>query len=59
MTSDEAMQQAKDSMSDADLKRFRLTRVGWEETVDWLAGAYGIYPDGDPRNEKYEDDSLP
>jgi len=50
MTSAEAMRQAKDSLSDADLKRFRLTRGEWEEGIDWLAGYYGIYPDADPRN---------
>ena len=55
MTSAEAIQQAKDSMSDVDLKRFRLSRGEWEEGIDWLAGYYGIYPDADPRNKgKYE-----
>lgn len=51
MTSAQTMQNAKDSMSDADLKKFRLTRGEWEEGIDWLANAYGVYPDGDPRNE--------
>lgn len=50
MTSEEAMLQAKDSLSDADPKKFRLTRVEWEEGIDWLADAYDIYPDADPRN---------
>jgi hypothetical protein len=56
MTSAEAIQQAKDSMSDADLKKFRVTREQWNDCVDWLAEGHGIYPDADPRNKgKYEE----
>lgn len=55
MTSAEAMQRAKDSMSDADLRRFRLTRAEWEDGINWLE-ALGIYPDEDPRNNgKYNE----
>ena len=57
MTSAEAIQQAKDSMSDADLRRFRLSRAEWENNIDWLADFYGIYPDNDPRNERCFSDS--
>ena len=57
MTSEEAIQAAKDSLSNEDLKRFRLTRGQWEEQVDWLAGAYHIYPNGDPRNNEQFSDS--
>ena len=44
------MQQAKDSLTDEQLRKFRLTRQEWEEGIDWLAGM-GIYPDDDPRTK--------
>ena len=49
MTSEEAIKDAKASLSAEQLQQHRLSREEWEGTVDMLA-AKGIYPDNDPRN---------
>jgi len=56
MTSEQAMEDARNSMSDSDLARFRMNREEWVGVIDQLE-AMGIYPDLDPRSgpaqEKY------
>lgn len=50
MTSKEAIQDAKDSLSNDELTKLRVSRTEWEDVVDYLAGI-GIYPDNDPRTK--------